>query len=142
MKIKIILLFLFYFCQAPVLTSVVTDLSKLPFHNEEFIPEDPEDSSTVHVGTAMFCQVGSEVCLHFEVNFSHNIYLFCSVLQYFPLTRFSSNRIFCGSHKWPRNTEQRRNRGKKDRIILYDIIKHCACSMQSPSFINVLVTQI
>lgn len=86
MKIKIILLFLFYFCQAPVLTSVVTDLSKLPFHNEEFIPEDPEDSSTVHVGTAMFCQVGSEVCLHFEVNFSHNIYLFGSAI-------FSTNKV-------------------------------------------------
>ena len=63
-----VLLFLFYFCQSTVLTSEVK-LSKITFQsNEEFIPEDSEDSSTVHVGTAMFCQVGSEVCLHFEVN--------------------------------------------------------------------------
>ena len=83
--------------------------------NEEFIPEDSEDSSTVHVGTAMFCQVGSEVCLHFEVNLlAYNLLVF--VLKYFPPTRFSSNRIFYGSHKWPRNSEQRRSRARKDLI--------------------------
>ena len=68
MKIEIILLFIFYFCLSPVLSTKVK-LLKITFpNNEEFIPEDSEDSSTVHVGTAMFCQVGSEVCLHFEVN--------------------------------------------------------------------------
>ena len=92
----------------------MTGLSKLLFHNEEFIPEVSEDSSTVHVGTAMFCQVGSEVCLHFEVNLSR-IYFYLFGSEIFSATRFSLNRIFCGSHKWPRNTEQRTKKEQGER---------------------------
>ena len=67
----------------------MTGLSKLLFHNEEFIPEVSEDSSTVHVGTAMFCQVGSEVCLHFEVNLSRIYFIF----YLFGSEIFSANKV-------------------------------------------------